>query len=75
MRRKSSTAEEVNRVISDLKFEIGETATAEADSRTPRAKTAHGAPVNANADPSFLFSRGREAADKGVRGDSFRFFP
>ena len=40
--------------ISNLKFEIGETATAKADSKIPCAITAHGAPANANADPSPL---------------------
>jgi hypothetical protein len=29
---------------------------------------------NANADPSYLFLRGREAADKGVRDDSREAF-
>jgi hypothetical protein len=39
--------------ISDLRFQIRETATANANSRTPRTNTAHGAPAdaNANADP------------------------
>ena len=52
-------------------FQIEETATAKANSRTPRANTAHGAPTKANAkakanaDPSPL---------KGVRDDSWCFF-
>src|ERR1700690_1114936 len=46
--------------ISDLRFQIEETATARANSRTPRANTAHGAPANTNADPSPL---------KGIRDD------
>src|SRR5580658_2051182 len=33
--------------ISDLRFEMWETATAKANSRTPRASAAHGAPANA----------------------------
>jgi hypothetical protein len=56
--------------ISDLRIQIEETA--EANSRTPRANTAHGEPLkakakakakaNANADPSPL---------KGIRDDSW----
>ena len=44
-------------------FQIEETANA--SSRTPRANTAHGAPANANADPSLL---------KRVRDDSREAF-
>src|ERR1700690_2797874 len=69
-------------LISDLKFQIGETAeakttanaNAKANSRTPCANTEHGAPAKINADPSFLFLRGREAADKGVRDDNVDVF-
>ena len=71
-------------LISDLKFQIEETAKADAtapaktiaNSRTPCANSAHGAPANANADPPFIFSRGRKTTDKGIRddgGDGFDF--
>ena len=52
-----------------MKFQMEETANADAN-----AETNANAKTNANADPSFLFSRGREAADKRVRDDSVGAF-
>jgi hypothetical protein len=55
-------------------FQIEETATARANSRTPRASTAHGAPTTANAEAK---ANARANADpsplKGVRDDSGAF--